>query len=243
MSMPNGDSSLPVRRRTAEDPPRDCSDRAPALAIQSRWHPDDFDSNPIVEVSEHHKAGDRAGAHEILMKLLAEDLRCLDAHAHLGNFAFKHLPKLALQHYEMGVAIGALSFGTSFDGFCPGGSSTTVPSSAACMAPASVRGISERRRIAAEVFKNMLRLNSGDHQGSSFNLAAVEARKTRDERKVTSYDAAPRSELVDAVRLPGRDLPSHHRSNKLRRAPSRGLLERNPLRGLHLPLPSRKGIT
>jgi hypothetical protein len=60
MSMPNGDSFLPVRRRTAEYPPRDCSDRAPALAMQSRWHPDDFDSDPIVEASEHHKAGDRA---------------------------------------------------------------------------------------------------------------------------------------------------------------------------------------
>ena len=41
-------------------------------------------------------AGDVRGAYELLMKLLAKDLRCLDAHAHLGNLAFDRRPKQAL---------------------------------------------------------------------------------------------------------------------------------------------------
>jgi hypothetical protein len=83
--------------------------------------PDDFDSDPIIEASERGEAGDPVGAREILMKLLAEDLRCLDAHAHLGNLEFKYGAKQALRHYEIGVAIGTLSLGTSFDGVLPWG--------------------------------------------------------------------------------------------------------------------------
>jgi Uma2 family endonuclease len=37
-------------------------------------------------------------AREILMNLLAQDLRCLDAHAHLGNFEFERRPRHALRH-------------------------------------------------------------------------------------------------------------------------------------------------
>jgi hypothetical protein len=54
-------------------------------------------------------AGERAEAHKILMELCQADLRCLDAHAHLGNFAFDHSPKDAIRHYEVGLRIGELS--------------------------------------------------------------------------------------------------------------------------------------
>ncbi|MDD1707361.1 MAG: hypothetical protein LUO81_04095, partial [Methanoregulaceae archaeon] len=46
------------------------------------------------------ETGDSLGAHRMLMSLLAADLRCLDAHAHLGNFAFDHSPEKAIRHYE-----------------------------------------------------------------------------------------------------------------------------------------------
>ena len=38
------------------------------------------------------------------MNLLVADLRCLDAHAHLGNLAFDHEPEKAIRHYEVGRA-------------------------------------------------------------------------------------------------------------------------------------------
>jgi hypothetical protein len=46
--------------------------------------PDNWDTDPIVEASELNAAGDHRAAERLLMKELAEDLRCLDAHAHLG---------------------------------------------------------------------------------------------------------------------------------------------------------------
>ena len=57
--------------------------------------PDDFDSDPILEAAELRSAGDERGAYALLMKLLAHDLRCLDAHAHLGNLEFERNPKQA----------------------------------------------------------------------------------------------------------------------------------------------------
>jgi hypothetical protein len=49
------------------------------------------------------------------------DLRCLDAHAHLGNLAFERWAKDAIRHYEVGFRIGELSLGADFDGLLPWG--------------------------------------------------------------------------------------------------------------------------
>lgn len=68
--------------------------------------PDDFDSDPILEAAELHQAGDVGSAYAVLMNLLAQDLRCLDAHAHLGNLEFERSPEQAILHYEMGTLIG-----------------------------------------------------------------------------------------------------------------------------------------
>jgi hypothetical protein len=57
-------------------------------------------SDPIIESNDRKDAGDIEGANKILMDLCQADLRCLDAHAHLGNIAFDHWPKLAIRHYE-----------------------------------------------------------------------------------------------------------------------------------------------
>lgn len=46
--------------------------------------PEDPDTDPIIESNDLKDASDFAGARRILMAVLAADLRCLDAHAHLG---------------------------------------------------------------------------------------------------------------------------------------------------------------
>jgi len=48
------------------------------------------------------------------MDLCQSDLRCLDAHSHLGNFVFDHWPQNAIRHYEVGLRIGELSLGGDF---------------------------------------------------------------------------------------------------------------------------------
>lgn len=83
--------------------------------------PENFDSDPIIEAAERKDAGDYAGARAILMELLAEDLRCLDAHAHLGNIEFDDRPDQALRHYEIGAAMGELSLGPTFRDALPWG--------------------------------------------------------------------------------------------------------------------------
>src|SRR5207302_7384127 len=47
--------------------------------------PEDPFSDPIIESVDRKNAGDWQGAYKILMDLCQADLRCLDAHAHLGH--------------------------------------------------------------------------------------------------------------------------------------------------------------
>ncbi len=83
--------------------------------------PDDLDSDPIIEANDRKDSGDWEGAYRILMDLCRADLRCLDAHAHLGNLMFDSRPKDAIRHYEAGFRIGELSLKRGFDGVLPWG--------------------------------------------------------------------------------------------------------------------------
>jgi hypothetical protein len=143
--------------------------------------PEDFDSDPIVEASELHAAGDRAAAREVLMNLLARDLRCLDAHAHLGNIEFDHRPAQALRHYNAGLSIGAFSLGKKFDGVLPWGLIDNRPFLRCLHGAGLCWWRLGKTREAAAAFRKMLWLNPGDNQGARFNLAAVEADKTWEE--------------------------------------------------------------
>jgi hypothetical protein len=143
--------------------------------------PEDFDSDPIIEASELNEAGDRAGAREVLMNLLARDLRCLDAHAHLGNFEFDHQPAQALRHYDVGLSIGAFSLGKKFDGVLAWGLIDNRPFLRCMFGVGLCWWRLGKTRDAAAVFRKMLWLNPSDNQGARFNLAALEDGKTWEE--------------------------------------------------------------
>lgn len=76
----------------------------------------DVGCDPIIEANELREKGANGEAQQLLYGLLEADLRCLDAHAHLGSMAFDSLPRRALDHYEVGVKIGELALGDSFQG-------------------------------------------------------------------------------------------------------------------------------
>jgi hypothetical protein len=143
--------------------------------------PEDFDSDPIVEASDLNSAGDRAGAREVLMRLLAHDLRCLDAHAHLGNFAFDRSPIEAQRHYEIGMSIGAFSLGRKFEGVLAWSLIDNRPFLRCLHGVGLCWWRLGKTREAAAVFRKMLWLNPSDNPGARFNLAAVEASKTWEE--------------------------------------------------------------
>jgi hypothetical protein len=143
--------------------------------------PEDFDSDPILEAAELRSAGDEKGAYDLLMNLLAKDLRCLDAHAHLGNLEFDRNPKQALRHYEMGTTIGSVSLGKDFDGVLAWGLIDNRPFLRCLHGVGLCAWRLGDLRVAKAVFTKMLWLNPSDNQGARFNLAAVEAGKTWEE--------------------------------------------------------------
>lgn len=74
------------------------------------------EENPTCDAAELAQAGQTEEANELLMETLGTDLRCIDAHAHLGNLEFGHAPKRSILHYEIGMRIGELSLPPGFDG-------------------------------------------------------------------------------------------------------------------------------
>jgi hypothetical protein len=139
--------------------------------------PDDPDSDPIGESNDLKDAGDARAAHAILMKLCEADLRCLDAHAHLGNFVFDHRPKEAIRHYEAGVRIGELSLGPTFDGVLPWGLIDNRPFLRCLHGFGLCLWRLGRFEGAAGVFDRMLWLNPSDNQGVRVLVDEVRSRK------------------------------------------------------------------
>jgi hypothetical protein len=128
-------------------------------------NPDDPDTDPILEAAELRETGDYLGAHRMLMSLLAADLRCLDAHAHLGNFLFDHSPEKAIRHYEVGVRIGELSIGEGFDGVLHWGHINNQPFLRCMHGYGLCLSHLGRHKEAEKVFTRMLWLNPTDNQG------------------------------------------------------------------------------
>ena len=139
--------------------------------------PDDFDSDPILEAAELKDAGDTAGARDILAGMLEADLRCLDAHAHLGNLLFPHSPHWAINHYEVGVRIGELSLGDDFDGVLAWGLIDNRPFLRCMQGYGLCLWRLERWEEAEHLFRRMLWLNPSDNQGIRFLLPDVQARE------------------------------------------------------------------
>ena len=139
--------------------------------------PEDFDSDPIIEASELTAMGAIARAKAILSKMLEADLRCLDAHAHLGNILFDALsPDWALNHYEVGVRIGELSLGDDFEGLLPWGLVDNRPFLRCMYGYGVCLWRLERWEEATGVFERMLWMNPSDNQGIRFLLPEVAAR-------------------------------------------------------------------
>ena len=137
--------------------------------------PDDWDSDPILEASERKAAGDSAVAQALLVEMLAADLRCLDAHAHLGNIVFEDHTEHAIRHYEVGLCIGELSLGESFDGVLPWGRVDNRPFLRCMHGHGLCLWRLDRVDEAAAVFERMLWLNPSDNQGIRFLLPQVQA--------------------------------------------------------------------
>jgi len=143
------------------------------------FDPDDFDSDPISNAADLYEAGDIDGSTRVLHDCLEQDLRVLDAHAHLGNWAFRRGAPLDVDHaqknYEAGVAIGELSLGPNFCGVLRWGQIDNRPFLRCLHGLGLCHWVSGDFKGAHKIFERMLWLNPGDNQGARFCLASVAA--------------------------------------------------------------------
>ncbi len=105
-----------------------------------------MEMDPIYRSVEALQCGNPDQAYAILMELLQQDLRCLDAHAHLGNLFFDGPTDLALRHYTVGTRSASSPSGMRSTACCSGGSWTTARTCAACTAAGSPYGAWNNRR-------------------------------------------------------------------------------------------------
>lgn len=136
---------------------------------------DDYDYDPICESNDLKNAGDRGAALKILMELCQADLRCLNAHSHLGSLVFDKKPEVAIRHYEVGVAIGELSLGLNFDGLLPWGLIDNRPYLRCMHGYGLCLCRLGRLKEAEQIFERMLWLNPSDNQGVRFMIEEVKA--------------------------------------------------------------------
>ncbi len=139
------------------------------------------DENPTCDAAELAEAGDLTAARELLMDVLCEDLRCIDAHAHLGNWVFERAPARALAHYEIGIRIGELSLPPNFDGLLVWGRIYNRPFLRCLHGYGLSLWRLGRLEEARAVFERVLSLNPADHQGVRFCRYDVRRGRSWDE--------------------------------------------------------------
>jgi hypothetical protein len=139
---------------------------------------DDAGADLLLEAQDCIDARSYAEADELLHKVLALDLRQLDAHALLGERNLSSWPTLALHHFELGVAIGSLTVGADFDGVLPWGLVDNRPFLRCLHGLARAFLRRDRREDAAAALRRLLRLDPADPLGAGASVAAIEAGKT-----------------------------------------------------------------
>jgi len=138
--------------------------------------PEDPLNDPINRSNDFKEAGMHAEAEKILMQLCRADLRCLDAHAHLGNFDFDHWPQQAILHYEVGLRIGELSLGEDFSGVLAWGLIDNRPFLRCMHGYGLCLWRLGRFDEAEHILEKMLWLNPSDNQGVRFIIDEVKTK-------------------------------------------------------------------
>lgn len=131
--------------------------------------------DPILAAVELAARAERGRARGLLEGLLAEDVRCLDAHAHLGSFAYDYSAALALPHFETGVAIGERSLPAGFGGLLPWGWIDNRPFLRCLHGYALCLWRLGRFAAAEAVLDALLWLNPSDNQGARMLIEPVRA--------------------------------------------------------------------
>jgi tetratricopeptide (TPR) repeat protein len=146
-------------------------------------------------------AGDLDGARELVMDTLLRDLRCLDAHAHLGSQLFDRSPARALVHYEIGMRIGELSLPDGFDGVLAWSCLYNRPFLRCLHGYGLCLWRLGRSEEAVQVFERILAFNPNDNQGARFSWSdACQGLTWEQAQAEEQAEAERRAEAVRKVR-------------------------------------------
>lgn len=153
------------------------------------WKPNVFGSDPILDALAYQNQGQENHALEILRGILKQDLRCIDAHVHLGNFSFgegksRTSSRIALKHYTLAVEMGNFFLGPSFQGKLPWGWINNRPYLRALYGQCISWWALEEFKEATKVANHILKLNPPDHQGIRALLPELKARIPYDAGKL-----------------------------------------------------------
>lgn len=132
---------------------------------------DGFD--PILHAIELSERGQTAKARRVLHTCLLTDLRCLDAHAHLGNLEFDGNTPRALRHYQAGSAIGELSVPKDNPWVLPWGGVDNRPFLRCLNGQGTALWRLGRFREALDVMERLLWLLPSDELGTRFIVEDV----------------------------------------------------------------------
>lgn|GEM_PF-656522 len=137
------------------------------------------DYDPIYDAVELYDSGKRDEAHALIEKLLLADMRCIDAHVHLGNWIFNgvtdnFLIEQALLHYKVGCAIGELSLNAGFTGALPWGFIDNRPYLRSLHGYGLCLWRLGQIEQARELFTRLLWMNPVDNQGIRFLIESID---------------------------------------------------------------------
>jgi len=132
---------------------------------------------PILDSIYYKDIGEPCKAQDILMNELIMDLRCLDAHAHLGNLFFDSWPEKAIIHYNVGMKIGELSLPEGFNGVLLWSLIDNRPFLRCMHGYGLCLWKLKEFEEAEKVFERMLWLNPPDNQGVRFIIYHAKDRK------------------------------------------------------------------
>lgn len=140
----------------------------------------------IMESLAWRHAGESEQAEKLLSEMLRQDLRCIDAHAHLGNLYMEGYwgrpnHERALRHYLVGVEIAERSLSPDGTDLTPRGLIDNRPYTRALHGLALAAWALGKLAEAEEYFSLLLLRDPDDGSGARFNLKAVRDGQAFDE--------------------------------------------------------------
>jgi hypothetical protein len=170
-----------VRRILPREPLPDCEMEQviPGADLDDPWG----ETDPAIMSSDLANMGDIQGGWQVLERAVAQDLRYLDGHAHMGNLRLRGQRSewalaMAARHYAVGVAIGRSFLPPGFAGYLRGINIHNRPFLRCLHGLALAQGAGGDHAAAEATLRELLRFDPQDRSGAQILLHELAAGDT-----------------------------------------------------------------